>query len=87
MPFINSRTKDFEPKLSIEVGTHLEIIYRLKLVGLVTTSGLTWHDHVDYTVKRVNGVIWQLLRFKNIGAPREKLITFYTLIIRAILMF
>ena len=71
LPFINSRTKDFEPKLSIEEGTHLEIIYMLKLVGLVITSSLTWHDHVDYTVKRVNGVIWQLVRFKNIGASRE----------------
>ena len=87
MPFINSLTKDFEPKLSIEEGTQLEIIYKLKLVGLVITSSLTWHDHIAYTVKRVNGVIWQLLRFKNIGAPREKLITFYTLKIRSILMF
>ena len=42
---------------------------------------------IDYTVARVNGVLWQLLRFKNLGAPTEKLILFYILKIRSILMF
>ena len=79
LPFIISRTKDFNPRLSIEEGTHLDILYRLKLVGLVIMSGITWHDYVDYTVKMVNRVIWQLMRFKNIGASREKLIILYTL--------
>ena len=82
MPFINRLTKNFEPKLSNEERTHLEIIYRLKLVGLVITNSLTWHDHIDCTVKRVNGVIWQLIWLPNIGASREKLRTFYTLKIR-----
>ena len=87
LPFINSRTKDFEPRLSIEEGTHLDILYRLKLVGLVIMSGITWHDYVDYTAKMVNRVIWQLMRFKNIGASREKLIILYTLKIQSIIMF
>ena len=42
---------------------------------------------MDYTVKRVNAVIWQLSRFKQLGADRERLITFYILKIRSILMF
>ena len=51
------------------------------------TSDLTWHEHVSYTVGRVNKVIWQLTRFKRYGAPQEKLVTFYILKIRSILMF
>ena len=51
------------------------------------TSELTWQAHVDYTVKRVNGKIWQLVRFRQLGASREKLIQFYVLKIRSILMF
>ena len=51
------------------------------------TNDLSWGMHIDYTIKRVNKVIWQLIRFKQIGAPRDKLITFYILKIRSILMF
>ena len=87
LPFINSNTKDFMPQLSLEEGTNLEVIYKLKLVGLVVTSDLTWTAHVDYTVARVNNVVWQLARFRRLGASQKKLVTFYILKIRAILMF
>ena len=86
-PFINSKTRDFVPQLSIETGKELEVIYQLKLVGVVITSDLTWQAHVEYTVKRVNSKLWQLARFRRLGAPREKLIKFYVLKIRSILMF
>ena len=86
-PFISSITKDFMPQLSLEKGSFLEVIYELKLVGLVLTSDLTWNAHVDYTIKRVNSVLWQLTRFKNLGAPSDKLLQFYILKIRSILMF
>ena len=87
MPFINSLTKDFEPRLSLEDGKYLEVIYQMKLVGLVISSDMTWNAHVSYTVSRVNSIIWQLVRFKNLGAPRGKLVLFYTLKARSILMF
>ena len=87
LPFVRSKTKDFMPQLQLEDGNYLEVIYQLKLVGIVITSSLTWQAHVDYTVSRVNAVIWQLVRFKNLGAPRTKLITLYILKVRSILMF
>ena len=79
MPFINSQTKDFMPQLSIESGNYLEVIYQLKLVGVVLTSDMTWNAHVSYTVNRVNRTIWQLVRFKQLGASQSKLRTFYIL--------
>ena len=85
--FINSKTRDFFPQLSIEPGNQLEVIYQLKLVGVVITSDMTWQAHVDYTVTRVNSKLWQLARFRRLGAPRKKLIQFYVLKIRSILMF
>ena len=87
LPFNNSLTKDFIPKFSVEKGTFLEVLYSLKLIGLVITTDLRWNSHVDYTVKRVNKVLWQLTRLKEIGAQRQKLIEFYVLKIRSILMF
>ena len=75
------------PQLSLEEGNFLEVIYQLKLVGLVLTSDLSWNSHIDYTIKRVNRVLWQLTRFRSLGAPTDKLIQFYILKIRSILMF
>ena len=45
------------PQISIEPDNHLEVIYQLKLVGVMITSDLTWQAHVDYTVKRVNSIL------------------------------
>ena len=59
----------------------------MKLVGIYLTSDFKWEKHINYTVSRVNKVIWQLVRFKQLGAPREKLKTLYILKIRSILMF
>ena len=87
IPFNSSKSRDFMPELQLEEGSFLEVIYQLKLVGLVITSELTWSAHVDYTVNRVNKVLWQLTRFKQLGAAQDKLITFYKLKIRSILMF
>ena len=85
--FTTSQTKDFMPELSLEEGTILEVVFRIKLVGLVITNDMSWEEHIKYTIGRVNRVMWQLTRFKQHGASREKLITFYILKIRSILMF
>ena len=82
-----SRTKNFMPELSVEKDTYLEVIYSLKLVGLVIMSDLCWQAHVYYTITRVNKVLWQLTRFKQLGASTEKLVVFSILKIRSILMF
>ena len=48
------------PQLSIDSDSSLEIIYSLKFVGLVIISDLSWLSHVEYTVDRVNKILWQL---------------------------
>ena len=87
LPFNRSENKDFMPQLWIDQHQPLEVIYTLKLVGLVVTSDLSWHSHVKYTVGRVSNKLWQLVRFKRLGAAEDKLVTFYILKIRSILMF
>ena len=54
IPFNSLKSKDFMPQLELEDGSFLEVVYELKLVGLVITSELTWTAHVDYTLKRVH---------------------------------
>ena len=50
MYFLHPVTKDFQPQLRLEEGEFLEVVYELKLVGLVVTSCLTWEEHIKYTV-------------------------------------
>jgi hypothetical protein len=87
LPFNNSRSKDFMPELYLDGEVPLEVIYSLKLVGLVITSDMSWTAHIEYTVKRINKTLWQLIRLKQLGASRGKLTEFYILKIRSILMF
>ena len=75
------------PELWVDKDSCLEVIYSLKLVGLIITSDMSWQAHVSYTITRVNKILWQLTRFKQLGASTEKLIVFYTVKIRSILMF
>ena len=74
MPFISSLTKDVMRQISIEDDETLEVIYQLKLVGLVMNSSLDWTDHfvIDYTVNRVNKILWQVTRFRQLGATKRE---------------
>ena len=87
MPFINSAGRDFLPQLTLNGVDYLEVIHETKLVGMVISHDMKWDAHIHYTVTRVNKILWQLTRFKQTGIEREKLVTFYTLKIRSILMF
>ena len=62
LPFNNLRTKDFIPKLSMQEGEYLELIYSLKLVGTLINSDLTWNDHIGSTEK--NGQLSDLATYK-----------------------
>ena len=55
-------------------------------MGLVLTCDLLWKADIYYTIKRVDGVLWQLKRFWNLGTPTNKLIKFFILKISLILM-
>ena len=46
MPYNNSKTKDFMPQLKLEEDSFLEVIYEMKLVGLVLTSVVTYSELV-----------------------------------------
>ena len=56
LPFINSLTKDFLPEIQMDEGECLEVIYQLKLVGIVINSSVNWTDYVDCTINRVNKI-------------------------------
>ena len=54
LQFIDSETNDFVPQIFIGNDEYIEVIYKLKLVGLVISSDLSWNEHIDYTVNSQN---------------------------------
>ena len=87
IPFNFSKSMDFIPELHFPGGESLEVIYQTKLVGVIVDSSLSWGPHVDYTVKNASKKLWLLIRFKNIGATQDQLLTLYQLKIRCLAEF
>ena len=54
---------------------------------MVIDSSLSWGPHVEYTVTNASKKLWLLIRFKNLGASREQLITLFQLKIRCLAEF
>ena len=87
IPFNFTKSLDFTPSLSFPGSCPLEVIYQTKLVGVIVDSSLSWGPHVEYTVKNATKKLWQLVRFKNLGATQDQLLTLYHLKIRCITEF
>ena len=87
IPFNFTKSMDFIPELSFSGGDQLEVIYQTKLVGVIVDSTLSWGPHVDYTVKNASKKLWLLIRFKNLGATQDQLLTLFQLKIRCLAEF
>ena len=74
MPFNFTLKYDFIPWLNFPGEDPLKVIYETKLLGVTITSDLTFTRHVEEITKKVTKIIWLLLRFRDRGASRDKLL-------------
>ena len=77
---------DFLPTIKMR-GEKLEVVEKMRLVGLVVNEDLTWKDNTDSITKRAYKKIWILRRLKNLGAEKRTLRVVYFRHIRSILEF
>ena len=87
IPFNFTKSSDFIPELSFPDGEQLDVIYQTKLVGVIVDSSLNWWPHIEYTVTNATKKLWLLIRFRNVGATQNQLLTLYQLKIRCLLEF
>ena len=45
-------------------GKNLEVVQCIKLLGLTINSKLTWNDHIDDVVKKINKRLYFLSQLK-----------------------
>ena len=84
MIFNPSRTVDIHPIIEID-DIQLEIVESMKLLGVVVTSDMKWHQNTDFITKRGYSRLWILRRLKKFGLPTSELVDTYTKKVRSIL--
>ena len=87
MPFNFTTKYDFIPWLNFPGEEPLKVIYKTKLLGVTITSDLTFAAHVEDITRKVTKNMWILLRFRDIGASRDQLLSLWHQKGRSILEF
>ena len=68
-------------------GEKIELVKKMKLLGVVITEDLKWHENTAHITTKAYSRLWMLRRLKSMGASREVLIDVYNKQIRSILEF
>ena len=87
MVFNPTRKFQFPPELKIGTGDQLEVIEEVKLLGLLITSDMKWHNNTEYITTKAKQRIWILRRLRVLGIGNEFLWDVYTKEIRPLLEY
>ena len=83
--FFNPCTSvDFTPDLRLEKNP-LEVVEKLKILGVIIQSDLKWKLNTEYIVRKANSRLWVLRRLKNLGASINDLIDVYQKQVRSVM--
>ena len=61
MLFNRSRKSDFMPELMISGDDYAEVVESMKLLGVIISSDLKWHSHINYLCERANSKLEDLI--------------------------
>ena len=86
MLFNTSTTNDCQPEMSID-GVILEVVKEMKLLGVIITEDLKWHENTSYISKKAMGRLWVLRRLRNMGASRATLLDVYCNQVRSVVEY
>ena len=86
MLFNTSYKNDFSPELKID-NVLLEVVKEMKLLGVIITSDLKWHQNTENITRKAYKRLWILKRLKQLGASTEALTDIYAKHVRSVLEF
>ena len=70
--FNTSYKNDFTPELEID-GVMLELVEKMKLLGVIITSDLKWRENTEFITKKALERLWLQKRLKKLGASTAAL--------------
>ena len=83
--FIKSKKLDFPPEFSFVDGTMIECIQKTKLVGVILSENLSWHENTVYICQKARQKLWILRRMVKLGLNKEILFDVYSKEVRSML--
>ena len=83
--FIKSKKFDFPPELSFADGTEIECISKTKLVGVILSENLSWHENTLYICQKARQKLWILRRMVKLNLNQEILFNVYIKEVRSML--
>ena len=86
MLFNPGKKFDFQPDLNIE-GVKLEVVEKMKLLGVVISSDLKWDENTNHITKKAFSRLWLLRRLKKLGASQKALLDIYAKNVRSVLEY
>ena len=86
MLFNTGKVNDFTPTIKID-GELLEVVEKMKLLGVKITSDLKWNSNSKYIINKAYSRLWILKRLKIMGANQQELLDTYFKKVRSVLEY
>ena len=86
MLFNTKTSKDFTPDIVIE-DKQIEVVEKLKLLGVIISNDLKWDENTEYITKRGYNKLWVLRRLRLNGANKNELRDIYCKHVRSVLEY
>ena len=87
MAFNFTTSRDFIPRLNLTGEDELNVIYETRLLSVIIQSDLRFSSHVSFITKKAMKSLWILLRFREMGATQQQLLTIWHRKGRSVLEF
>ena len=85
MIFNRSKNNDFQPEFFSDSSEMIEVVERLRVLGVVLRSDLKWSDNTENMVKNAYSRFGLLRNLKKLGASQETLVEVWIKHIRCLL--
>ena len=74
MLFNTSTKYDFHPEMEVN-GDVIEVVSKMKLLGVIVTDNLKWYENTSSITKKAFCQMWIIRRLKNMEQPLNIFIT------------
>ena len=78
---------DFQPNLTLQDGSQLQVVDEIRLVGVQIRADLSWSSNTTAICQAAYSRLWMLRRLKPLGASESELLDVYDKQIRCMVEF
>ena len=83
--FNAARKYDFQPQLTLDGTSQLEVVEEFRLLGINFQSNLSWQSNTDLMCLKGYSRIWMIRRLSKLGASQTDMLDVYNKQIRCVL--